>query len=294
MKEFDDVVMAQLFGHLHSDEFRVGLVDEGGADDGGIIGGSNVTSMPAALSTPLLLGPSVTPLHGNDPSFRIVRYDRGGGRRGGNNATTDDDDGGGGGRYRIIDYDSYAHSMVAGGGKDEDGGGVGGWSKLYTFSEVYGDVTSGVLEEEGLSSGALRAIVGAMEDGRRWGGGGESPTLKAYRSFKLSGARKAENQFGDAGTCDSRCRDDYMCVFGSTTAAGYDACMLERGGETWYRVWGDARAIATGVLFAVAIVGIAFRCRRIRRGKREHYDSAPSVHEDVKDDGIDVHDREIT
>lgn len=117
MKEFDDVVMAQLFGHLHSDEFRVGLVDEGGADDGGIIGGSNVTSMPAALSTPLLLGPSVTPLHGNDPSFRIVRYDRGGGRRGGNNATTDDDDGGGGGRYRIIDYDSYAHSMVAGGGR---------------------------------------------------------------------------------------------------------------------------------------------------------------------------------
>ena len=183
--------------------------------------------------------------------------------------------------------------MVAGGGKDEDGGGAGGWSKLYTFSEVYGDVTSGVLEEEGLSSGALRAIVGAMEDGRRWGGGGESPTLKAYRSFKLSGARKAENQFGDAGTCDSRCRDDYMCVFGSATAAGYDACMLERG-ETWYRVWGDASGIVAGALFAVAILGIAFvRCRKIRRSKREHYDFAPSVHEETKDNGIDVHDGEM-
>lgn len=276
MKEFDDVVVAQLFGHLHSDEFRVGLAsssydDEGG--DGEMIG-EDISLIPA-LSTPILLGPSVTPLHGNYPSFRIVRYDRGG-RRGG---TTTDAEGG----YRIVDYDSYSYSMI---GKEGDGG----WSKLYTFSDVYGDVASDVIEEEGLSSRTFRTIVGAMED-ERWGG--ESPTLKAYRELKLSGAKIEVNQFGASGTCDSKCRDDYMCIFMSATTSGYDRCMLERG-ETWYRVGGGRLGVVAGVLFAIMIIGFAFvRCRRMGRDKRKHYSSAPSVHDEAKDDGIDSQDREI-
>ncbi|KAL3816384.1 hypothetical protein ACHAXA_008354 [Cyclostephanos tholiformis] len=276
VKEFDDVVMGQLFGHLHSDEFRVGLANEG---NDGWIDENNVTSIPA-LSTPLLLGSSVTPLHGNNPSFRIVRYDRGMRRRGG--TTSDDDDVG----YRIVDYDSYAYSAI--GGDKNDGG---GWSKLYTFSEVYGDAASDIIKEEGLSSGTFRAIVGAMEDGR-WGG--ESPISRVYRSFKLSGANREENQFGANGTCDSNCRDDYVCIFQSTTTAGYERCILERG-KVWYRVVRrKAPGTVAGVLFAVIIVGVAFvKCRRMRRDKRKHYDFAPSVHDEVRDDGMDARDQEM-
>jgi hypothetical protein len=294
VKEYDDVVTGQLFGHLHSDEFRVGIADDDDDDDDddGGIGTDDVASIPD-LSMPLLLGSSVTPLHGNDPSFRIVRYDRRGmrrRRRGGDDGTTsgdDDDDEEVG--YRIVDYDSYAYSAI-GGGDANDGDG-GGWSRLYTFSEAYGDVASDVIEGEGLSSGTFRAIVGAMEDGR-WGG--ESPTFRAYRSYKLSGARKEENQFGAAGTCDSSCRDDYICIFRSATTAGYERCIYERGTVRHRVIGGEAPGIVAGVLFAVIIVVVAFvKCHRMKKVRREHYDFAPSVHEEVRDDDMDVRDREM-
>ena len=151
-------------------------------------------------------------------------------------------------------------------------------------------MASDIIEEEGLSSRTFRAIVGAMEDEQR---GGDSPTLTAYRELKLSGSKTEANQFGASGTCDSKCRDDYMCIFMSATTAGYDRCMLERG-ETWYQVLGGRRGIVPGVLFAIVIVGFAFvGCRRMRRDKRKQYSSAPSVHDEAKNDGIDSNVREI-
>mmetsp|Transcript_32485 Transcript_32485/g.65814 ORF Transcript_32485/g.65814 Transcript_32485/m.65814 type:complete len:488 (+) Transcript_32485:1668-3131(+) len=52
--EYADVVSAQLFGHLHSDEFRV-LSDE---------------------APPVLMTSSITPVFGGNPSFRVVEYDK--------------------------------------------------------------------------------------------------------------------------------------------------------------------------------------------------------------------------
>lgn len=54
--EYADVVSAQLFGHLHSDEFRV-------------------LPFSSEDAPPLLLTSSVTPVYGGNPSFRVVSYD---------------------------------------------------------------------------------------------------------------------------------------------------------------------------------------------------------------------------
>ena len=51
--EYSDTITAQLFGHLHSDEFRL---------------------LPQNAS-PILLTSSVTPIFGGNPSFRVVEYD---------------------------------------------------------------------------------------------------------------------------------------------------------------------------------------------------------------------------
>jgi hypothetical protein len=302
VKEYDNVVIGQLFGHLHSDEFRVGIADDDDDDDDhdndGGISTEDVHSIPD-LSTPLLLGSSVTPLHGNDPSFRIVTYDRGMRRRwrgedggmmsNGNDGNEDGDNNEV--EYRIVDYESYAYSAIGGGDANNGDDGGGGWSRLYTFSEAYGDVASDVIGGEGLSSGTFRAIVRAIE-GERWGG--EGPTLRAYRSYKLSGARREENQFGAAGTCNSSCRDDYICIFRSATTVGFERCIHERS-MVWYRVIGEgAPRFVVGVLIAVAFVGVAFvKCHRMRKDRRKHYVFAPSVHEEVIDDGMDVRDREM-
>eukprot|EP00980_Cylindrotheca_fusiformis_P022428 scaffold9290_cov107-Cylindrotheca_fusiformis.AAC.6 len=56
---FPDVIAAQLFGHLHTDEFRL----------------VNPTSSGDALSYPLFMSSSITPIYGSNPSYRLVEYD---------------------------------------------------------------------------------------------------------------------------------------------------------------------------------------------------------------------------
>ena len=106
VKEFDDVIIAQLYGHLHSDEFRVGIADESESM-------ANISMLPT-MNTPLLLAGSITPLHGNNPSIRLVKY----GQKIGDGSSTDNT-----GKYGMLDYESHRYSL---GAENE-------WSKLYTF-----------------------------------------------------------------------------------------------------------------------------------------------------------------
>lgn len=260
VKEFDNLITAQLFGHLHSDEFRVGLADDESSS-------SDTTanySMIPSMTTPILLGPSITPLHGNDPSFRLVKYDRGGSEKDH-------------GKYRILDYDSNRFSF-----------GTGNWSKLYTFSEAYG-AASDVIKEEGLSSKAFRTIVKSMKDKR----GKESPTMKIYRSLMQSGADgDLSGTRGPNVKCDSQCRDEYICTFQSATRSGYDNCVLERK-HSWTKDGRSIFGLVGAVVFGIAIVafGIA-RCRR--RRKRNDYESTPSVTGNGQNDEIVARDQEMT
>lgn len=58
VSKFDDVIAAMLFGHVHSDEFRV------------------VDHSVYNLSVPILMSGAITPIYDNNPSFKVFRYDR--------------------------------------------------------------------------------------------------------------------------------------------------------------------------------------------------------------------------
>mmetsp|Transcript_2219 Transcript_2219/g.6467 ORF Transcript_2219/g.6467 Transcript_2219/m.6467 type:complete len:486 (+) Transcript_2219:112-1569(+) len=88
--EYSDIVSCQLFGHLHSDEFRV---------------------FPLQNVSPILLGSSITPIFGGNPSFRVVYYDDA--------------------RGDIENYDTHYLDLNGSGSNAT-------WEKLYTFREAYG------------------------------------------------------------------------------------------------------------------------------------------------------------
>jgi sphingomyelin phosphodiesterase acid-like 3 len=57
---FPDVIAAQLFGHLHTDEFRL----------------VNPTSSSSKVNSyPLFMTSSITPIYGSNPSYRLVDYE---------------------------------------------------------------------------------------------------------------------------------------------------------------------------------------------------------------------------
>eukprot|EP00538_Stauroneis_constricta_P012600 CAMPEP_0119546890 /NCGR_PEP_ID=MMETSP1352-20130426/1129_1 /TAXON_ID=265584 /ORGANISM="Stauroneis constricta, Strain CCMP1120" /LENGTH=1185 /DNA_ID=CAMNT_0007591643 /DNA_START=262 /DNA_END=3822 /DNA_ORIENTATION=- len=66
IKYYRDLVGSQLYGHLHSDEFRV--VPPSSSRDGSM----SHSQSPMAL----LMASSVTPIYGSNPSFRVVEYDK--------------------------------------------------------------------------------------------------------------------------------------------------------------------------------------------------------------------------
>ena len=226
------MITAQLFGHLHTDEFRVGLADEGSGPM------TNISVIPS-MTTPILLGPSITPLHGNDPSIRLVKY----GRR----SDTDNP------QYKLLDYDSHSFSI----------GGENQWSKLYTFSEAY-SIASSQIKENGLSSEVFRTIVQSMEDER----GSESPLFQLYRYFMQSGAGGNE--------CDSQCRDELLCIFQSATSSGYENCLLQRSHSWMSKPGRSVLGIFAAVAFFIIALSFGI-VRYSRRRKRRSYSAAPSV-----------------
>jgi hypothetical protein len=281
VEEYDEIIIGQLFGHLHTDEFRVGGIfaetDNNTSKDNDA--NEDILSIPSTISTPLLLGPSVSPLHGNDPSFRVVRYDAGGGGK--KNA-----------HHRLVDYESHAYSLS-----------TGSWSNLYTFSEAYGDVVSSdILKKEGLSSKVFRTIGQSMEDETQGEGESntkptkkeESSTLKQYRTFMLSGAEGDAFNRGANVDCDSACRDEFLCTLQSATRAGYDNCLLGRKElrrEEFIAKEEGMIGLVVACIVVVGVISIAIaRCRK-RRCMRALYDSPPSIHEEEA--GIDLKDKEM-
>ncbi len=229
IQEFDDVIIGQLFGHLHSDEFRIG---------------TGTSGIPSSLSTPLLLAGSLTPIHGNNPSFRKVFYDGGG--------ATDDS-----GSYKLLDYESHRYSKT-----DNN---TGDWSKLYTFSETYGtDIEE--IKTEGLSANTFRSLLRSMEDKQ----GNMSPAMNSFLSLVNSDLTFAE--------CDANCRAEWLCVLsGTTTVFQYNKCLLQERGSNKHII-----GIAGAALFATAFLFIMLLRSWRRRGKNNEYESPASVEGTLK------------
>jgi len=243
IKEFDDVIVGQLYGHLHTDEFRVG---------------TGTTGIPSSLSTPLLLGGSLTPLHGNNPSFRKVFYDGG---------TADEK------QYKLLDYESHRLSI--------SNSNTGGWSQLYTFSEAYGTFTKDI-NTEGLSANVFRSLLQSME-GK---GGNTSPALNAFLSFKDSGSAGYVDSSHD---CDADCQAEWLCTLsGTTTTKQYNKCLQQESGSSRYII-----GIAGAAMFAAAFLFIMVA--RVKKSRtRDQYESTSSVDGAVEVEGtVEIEDNEM-
>ena len=246
VEEYDDVVIGQLFGHLHSDEFRV--------NDNSLVrmNSDGETNMIPDLNSPLLLGPSVTPIHGNHPSFRMIKY-----------ASVGRNDRYSKGKFKLLDYDSF-NLLI---GSDEN------WTKLYTFSDTY---SSSYTLEGGLSSSTLKSIVESMDKAMHIR---ESPLLTSFRSYIKSGATSESQHAGIGVACNEQCKDEWMCTIKSATRVGYDNCLILRK---------ESREKATSIIVislfsVVAIVGaMAFMVRRRREYKRSHYEETASVEASIE------------
>merc|ERR1719491_1412283 len=106
----------------------------------------------------------------------------------------------------------------------------------------------------------------------------ESTVLKEYRSFMLGGALDDGNGRGMVSECNAECRHDAMCTIEAATRQGYETCLLERDGQI-YKGRDIIGIVAAFVFVTVAVAGIF---TRVRRRKRQHYDSTPSVGNEVR------------
>ncbi len=243
--EFDAVIVGQLFGHIHSDEFRVG-VDE--------------SAIPSSLSTPLLLAGAITPLHGNNPSFRKVFYSSIDTSSNVNNST-------------LLDYESHRYPMSDG----DDGE----WAKLYTFSEAY-SFAADEISAEGLSANVFRSIIQSMLDEKDE----SSSVLHTFLSLVRAGSDGDVESSHSDGDCNAECRRQWLCTLsGTTTVKQYNKCLVQNEGEGRY-----ITGIAGAVLFAGAFfVIVAVRIKKKRsRWMREQYDSTPSI-----DGNVEMEDHEM-
>lgn len=243
--EFDNVIIGQLFGHLHSDEFRVG---------------AGTTGIPSSLSSPLLLGGSLTPIHGNNPSFRKVFYEGG----------ADDEN-----QYKLLDYESHRLSI-----SDS----TASWSQLYTFSETYGTFTKEI-KTEGLSGNVFRSLLRSMEEKH----GNISSALNSFLSLEDSGSAGDTEVSHSEVDCDADCQAEWLCTLsGTTTTKQYIKCLQQKRGSSRHIIGIAGAAMFAAVFLFVMIV----RAKRSRA--RDQYESASSVDGASEIEGtVEIEDSEM-
>ena len=216
---YPDVVAAMMFGHLHTDEFRALATPPGG-------GASPSSSLP-----PLLLAPSITPVHGNNPSYRVVTYD-----------------GSGGGD--VLDYETYFLDLNRLPDSRD-------WHRLYSFRETYGKALMGGEggggggdDDDGggpITAAGLTRLIDTLRSDWR--------TLRTFVSLQRSGAPQP--------ACRRRCRAEWACLLEAATMAEYEGCAPGRwfglaglfgGGDDGSRPggWGGGTARGDGRRAAAA------------------------------------------
>ena len=281
IEEYSDIVSCQLFGHLHSDEFRL---------------------LPLQNTSPIFLGSSITPIFGGNPSFRVVYYDDTRGdvenydslyldlSRSGSNATWKKlysfreaygvtnmstaamrsvVDGlppntspiflgssitpifGGNPSFRVVYYDDTRGDVENYDSLYLDlsrSGSNATWKKLYSFREAYG-VTN-------MSTAAMRSVVNSIAQ--------SGDELDTFISNQRLGAPQPP--------CDKKCAHDWTCILTSVTVQEYNACAH----AWWYKrlvgAGGHRYVLATviGVFAAFAVVCLA--CYYKRRKKQKQYE----------------------
>ena len=257
----DNIIVGQLFGHIHSDEFRL-IERKKGRGNGNRF-------------YPIYLAPSITPIYGSNPSFRLVEYMVNNGQ--------------------LVNYETCYMNLL-----DNGGGGDGNitFSKSLSFGDAY--------HVSDLSSASLQNIVHELESSIT------TPTSSSANDSSISGSsadgglyywetllsRQHVFAAGDADVndsaykCDEYCRVQWLCTIHAITRKDYELC-LARGVKT------SARFILEVGLFSVVAAGVilAIRCifkfvnkRGISWNRRQAYE--PAHHQDQQPPQLHDHDDE--
>mmetsp|Transcript_5485 Transcript_5485/g.8363 ORF Transcript_5485/g.8363 Transcript_5485/m.8363 type:complete len:511 (+) Transcript_5485:118-1650(+) len=202
--QYADVVAAQMYGHQHSDEFRAFPYQQ--EDDGVVI-----------------LAPSITPLFGNNPSFRAVTYDD---------------------RARILDYVTYYTDL------SEVSQSLS-WKKLYSFIEQY--------NVSDVSVQSFRKILDSITDAAE--NGDDNPTLEKVLRYQHvdTGHNTCVGrcQFEWVCVLQAGSSDDYDACLDALTSNGNNITIFVAmiviailgGGAIIYVIIRRCRIIKTGIQY---------------------------------------------
>jgi sphingomyelin phosphodiesterase acid-like 3 len=250
------IVAGHLFGHLHSEEFRLlrptrtssaskAEVPLDSADE------SNVWND----NLPLLIASSVTPVYGANPSYRLVQYQ--------------DEDG------TILDYQTFFLDLKQSysiDNADSDGLPIKPiWTKLPPFTETY--------DVDDLSAVSLNQIVDQLSapigvSKHLWDVFLSRQDVYANQDVPSSEEDSSDSAFDDGVSCDDWCRREWLCTIKATSKHQFISCLEESA--TGSSSLGFHSLL--GISFIIVVAGVAsatFFVVSSRYLTRRHYEQPP-------------------
>jgi hypothetical protein len=238
----ESLIAGQLFGHLHSDEFR--LVEPTMSTN---------TTTTTSRSYPLLLGSSITPIYGANPSWRVVQYQSDTGQ--------------------ILDYTAYYMDMDLNENNASDdhqllSSSSPTWIQALSFRESF--------QVPDLSIASLRRILRdlTMDDDN-------STVWESLLSRQHVHAT-------EMSPCGAQCRLEWICTIQSTTKDAYNSCLTIAGVTTsassYWKSLSTFQILNVAGFFVVAIGVMAWMATR-RWNKRRLYQPQPQGQDDPNNNG---------
>jgi sphingomyelin phosphodiesterase acid-like 3 len=183
-----NVLQGQLFGHLHSDEFRLVKYDD--------------------TSYPLFLASSITPVYGANPSVRVVHYETDTGR--------------------LLDYDTYYLDLFPNNNNNNTTTNNNNnpttttqqqpaWIQAPSFRESFSVPDLSVASLETILDNLTSSMSDYSSSSTIWS------TLLSRQHVHIDDNGGAAD---DTQLCDQDCRHEFLCTLQSMTRYEYDACIL--------------------------------------------------------------------
>lgn len=261
------LVVAHLFGHLHSEEFRLltptPMRNSTSADQAS---GSSSDNDSAVGNTklPLLIASSITPVYGANPSYRLVEYHEG--------------------TAAILDYQTFYLDLKRSYSIDNhDSEGVPSkpfWTTLPAFTETY--------HVQDLSANSLDQILSKMsapiEDSKSlWDVFLSRQDVYASQEFNYSVDDSSDTDVEEGVDCDDWCRREWLCTLQAISQHQFAICLEERTPSQ--TPWSLSPVMARSIVAVVSIlVATSIFWGFKRHLKRRHYQRQPHQSQNQDED----------
>eukprot|EP00977_Amphora_coffeiformis_P003156 scaffold586_cov155-Amphora_coffeaeformis.AAC.17 len=246
LDEYDGVIAGQFFGHLHSDEFRlIRFTDE--TLDG------NSSNRRSTDPWSLWMVPSITPIYGSNPSFRVVSYDSVSGN--------------------LLDYHTYYLNLFADDSGDTSNRNENDSATILPPQWVIGPSFQESFGLPDLSLAALESLVHNLNQSVLR----DENVTDSDPLWQVLLARQHVHAEDGVGFClDSDCRREWICTLTTFTKNDFESCTTSRKFSVRMDAtspWGRVGGIVAGGLCMVWLLWWLQRYFR-RRHYQQHIDVA--------------------